>query len=82
MKINWKVRIKQKSFWVAIISAILLFAQQVSGVFDYDIIVYTDQITNIVNSVLGVLVLLGVVQDFTTSGISDSEQAQQYNEPK
>lgn len=82
MKINWKVRIKQKSFWVSIISAILLFAQQVSGAFDYDITVYTDQITNIVNSILGVLVLLGVVQDFTTAGISDSEQARQYEEPK
>ncbi|MEX6015041.1 phage holin [Mammaliicoccus sciuri] len=82
MKINWKVRIKQKSFWVAIISAILLFAQQVSGVFEYDIMVYTDQITNILNSVLGVLVLLGVVQDPTTRGIKDSQQAQQYNEPK
>ncbi|MFI3546853.1 phage holin [Mammaliicoccus sciuri] len=81
MKINWKVRIKQKSFWIAIISAILLFVQQVSGVFDYDITVYTDQITNIVNSVLGVLVLLGVIQDPTTKGLSDSEQAQQYNEP-
>ncbi|MEX5935760.1 phage holin [Mammaliicoccus sciuri] len=82
MKINWKVRIKQKSFWVAIISAILLFAQQVSGVFEYDIMVYTDQITNIVNSVLGVLVLLGVVQDPTTRGIKDSEQAQKYHQPK
>ena len=82
MKINWKIRIKQKSFWVAIISAILLFAQQVSGAFDYDITVYTDQITNIVNSVLGVLVLLGVVQDPTTKGINDSTHAQQYNEPK
>ncbi|EUF29244.1 phage holin, partial [Staphylococcus aureus] len=25
--INWKIRMKQKSFWVAILSAIFLFAQ-------------------------------------------------------
>lgn len=82
MKINWKVRMKQKTFWVAILSAILLFAQQISGAFDYDITVYTEQITSIVNSVLGVLVLLGVVQDPTTKSISDSSHAQQYNEPR
>lgn len=82
MKINWKVRLKKKTFWVAIISAILLFVQQVSAAFNYDITVYTNQITNIINSLLGVLVLLGVIQDPTTSGLNDSVQAQQYNEPK
>lgn len=81
MNINWKVRMKQKSFWVAIISAIFLFVQQVSGAFDYDITVCTEQLTSIVNSVLGILVLLGVIQDPTTRGLQDSKQAQQYNEP-
>ncbi|HCY7786841.1 TPA: hypothetical protein O1763_001726 [Staphylococcus aureus] len=28
--INWKIRMKQKSFWVAILSAIFLFAGSVS----------------------------------------------------
>ena len=33
MSINWKARIKNKAFWVAIIPADLLLVQQVCGVF-------------------------------------------------
>ena len=33
MSINWRVRIKNKAFWVALIPAVLLLIQQVCGVF-------------------------------------------------
>ena len=33
--INWKVRVKNKAFWVALIPAILLLVQVVAGVFGY-----------------------------------------------
>ncbi|HCT0546835.1 TPA: phage holin, partial [Staphylococcus pseudintermedius] len=66
--INWKIRIKQKTFWVAILSAIFLFAQSIAKVFGYDIQVYTEQLTDTLNSVLGILVLMGVIQDPTTQG--------------
>ncbi|MBT2813365.1 phage holin [Staphylococcus coagulans] len=80
--INWKIRIKQKAFWVAMLSAIFLFAQSIAKVFGYDIQVYTEQLTDTLNSVLGILVLMGVIQDPTTQGVSDSHQALNYEEPR
>ncbi|WP_070006046.1 phage holin, partial [Staphylococcus aureus] len=44
--INWKIRMKQKSFWVAILSAIFLFAQNIAEAIGYDIQVYTEQLTD------------------------------------
>ncbi|EKC6437903.1 phage holin [Staphylococcus pseudintermedius] len=80
--INWKIRMKQKTFWVAILSAIFLFAQSIAKVFGYDIQVYTEQLTDTLNSVLGILVLMGVIQDPTTKGVGDSHQALEYEEPR
>ncbi|HEC2241002.1 TPA: phage holin [Staphylococcus delphini] len=80
--INWKIRIKQKTFWVAMLSAIFLFAQSIAKVFGYDIQVYTEQLTDTLNSVLGILVLMGVIQDPTTKGVGDSHQALNYEEPR
>ncbi|EGQ3447534.1 phage holin [Staphylococcus pseudintermedius] len=80
--INWKIRIKQKTFWVAMLSAIFLFAQSIAKVLGYDIQVYTEQLTDALNSILGILVLMGVIQDPTTQGVSDSHQALNYEEPR
>lgn len=33
--INWKVRLKNKLFWLAIIPALLLLAQVVAGLFGF-----------------------------------------------
>ncbi|UXU51796.1 phage holin [Staphylococcus arlettae] len=82
MKINWKVRLKKKSFWMAIISAILLFANNITQAFGVDYTTQIEQISNAVNGLLAILVGVGVVDDMTTKGISDSKQAQQYSEPK
>lgn len=82
MNINWKVRLKQKSFWVAILSALILFGQNIAKAIGYDIEIYTQNLTDTINSFLGVLVLIGVVQDPTTSGVSDSRQALEYEEPR
>ena len=82
MKINWKVRLKKKSFWMAMISAILLFANNITQAFGVDYTAQIEQISNAVNGLLAILVGVGVVDDMTTKGISDSKQAQQYSEPK
>lgn len=82
--INWMVRIKNKAFWVAIIPAILLLIQVVAAVFGYtlDLGDLGNKLLAVVNAVFGVLVILGVITDPTTTGISDSEQAMTYTEPK
>lgn len=82
--INWTVRIKNKNFWLAVIPAVLLLIQAVAAVFGYtlDLGDIGNKLIAVVNAVFGVLVVLGVVVDPTTAGISDSKQARGYNSPK
>lgn len=82
--INWTVRIKNKHFWLAVIPAVLLLIQTVAAVFGYTLDVgdIGNRLIAVVNAVFGVLVILGVVNDPTTAGISDSKQAQNYVTPR
>lgn len=83
-KINWKVRLANKSFWVAIIPAVLLLSQQILKVFgvDFDYTQISSELVAIVGTVFVVLSILGIVVDPTTKGIKDSEQALTYTKPK
>lgn len=82
--INWTVRIKNKTFWLAVIPALLLLVQTVAAVFGYtlDLGDIGNKLIAVVNAVFGVLVVLGVVNDPTTAGMRDSRQAQGYQAPK
>lgn len=82
--INWMVRIKNKAFWIAIIPAILLLIQVIAAVFGYtlDLGDLGNKLLDVVNAVFSVLVILGVVTDPTTAGITDSKQAMTYTKPK
>lgn len=81
--INWKVRLKNKAFWLAIIPAVLLLVQTVAAVFGFalDLGDIGDKLLNVVNAVFLVLGIIGIVADPTTKGIGDSERAMTYNEP-
>ena len=81
--INWKVRIRNKQFWLAVIPAIALVAQAVAAVFGYTINLTTmvGKLQAVVNAVFALLVILGIVVDPTTSGVGDSERAMSYEEP-
>lgn len=82
--INWKVRLKNKAFWLAMIPAVLLLVQTVAAVFGYtlDFGDLGNRLVAVVNAVFGVLVILGVVNDPTTQGMGDSKQAMGYQRPK
>ena len=84
MKINWIVRLKNKAFWMAIVPAILLLAQQICGMFGIKIEIagLTDQLLAIIGTVFAILSLIGVVNDPTVATLSDSNQAMTYTEPK
>lgn len=83
MNINWKVRIKNKNFWLTLIPAVLLLAQVVMAVFGVTIDIgdIGNKLIDVVNTAFSVLAILGVVTDPTTKGMSDSERALTYNEP-
>ena len=84
MNINWKVRLKSKTFWLTMIPALLLLVQVVAAVFGFelDLGVLGDRLLAVVNAVFAVLTILGVVTDPTTAGLSDSKRALSYTEPK
>lgn len=84
MKINLKVRFKNKAFWFAIIPAILIFIQAVASVFGFviDLGDIGNKLLDVVETAFIILAIVGVVNDPTTAGIGDSETALTYNEPK
>ena len=65
LSIDLKARLKNKAFWVAIASAIAMLAQQLG----LDII--PSNYTDIVNTLLTILIMAGIVVDTSTRGISD-----------
>ena len=83
MKINWLVRIRNKQFWVSVIPALALVIQAVAAVFGWtlDFTRITGRLIAVVDAVFALLVILGIVVDPTTAGVSDSRRAMGYNEP-
>lgn len=81
---NWKVRIKNKRFWMTIIPATLLVLQTILAVFgvNVDFGDIGNKLLAVVNAVFAVLTILGVANDPTTEGFSDSKLAMTYSEPK
>lgn len=73
--INLKLRLKNKVTLAALISAVFVML----GQFGLEI---PHNIQEGVNTLLMILVLLGIVVDPTTKGVGDSEQALNYNEPR
>ena len=62
----------------------ILLVQAVAAVFGYtiDIGEVGNNLIEVVNTLFVVLAIMGVVNDPTTSGISDSERAMTYETPK
>lgn len=83
-KINWTVRLKNKNFWLALVPAIALLLQAAGNIFGLklELGVTIDKILVFINVLFALLVLVGVVNDPTTAGLSDSQRALSYDEPK
>ena len=83
MDINWKVRFKNKAFWVAVIPAVALVVQAVAAVFGWtlDFSTLVGKLLVVVDAVFALLVILGIVVDPTTDGVGDSIRALGYNKP-
>jgi len=81
MKMNWKVRFKNKTWLSMFISLIVGFVFNMLKLFDIVPVVTENTIMNIVTQVLTFLGLIGVLVDPTTAGIGDSNRAMTYDEP-
>ena len=82
-RINWKVRIANKTFWLSLIPAALLLVQVVASVFGFtlDLGELGNKLLEVVNALFAALAILGVVTDPTTAGEADSQRAMTYKEP-
>ena len=81
--INWKVRIRNKQFWISLIPALALLVQTIAAIFGYTLNLeeLVGKILAVVSAVFAVLAILGVVVDPTTAGVGDSARAMSYDEP-
>ena len=70
MYINWKSRLTNKAWWIAVISVLLLIGQHFG--FDFTTYIGEDWQT-LIALIFALLALTGVTVDTSTPGISDKE---------
>ena len=82
-KINWKVRLKNKNFWLTLVPALALLLQTFLAVFNVRLELgeTIDKLLVFINALFAVLMIVGIVNDPTTAGLSDSTRALDYHEP-
>ena len=81
MKINWKVRFKNKTWLAALIALVVTFIYNLLSAFDVVLPVGQDNVMAVVTAVLTMLTGLGVIIDPTTPGAQDSDRAMSYTAP-
>ena len=82
MKINWKLRFKNKATLAALLACGITFIYQMLGILGITAPVTEDMTTQLIGALLNILAALGVLIDPTTQGPSDSQQALTYSKPK
>ena len=81
MKLNWKVRFKNKVWLGSFIALIVGFVYSMLALFDVYPAVTQNLVMQILNQILTFLGLIGVIVDPTTAGLEDSDRAMTYEEP-
>ena len=81
MKINWKVRFRNKLWLGSFLSLIVSFVYSMLSLFDVFPDLTENTVLELLNQILTFLGLIGVLVDPTTARLSDSERAIGYTEP-
>lgn len=81
MKINWKVRLRNKTWLAAMIALIVSFAYDLLAMIEVVPPVAEDKVMSIATLLLSLLTGIGVLIDPTTEGVADSDRAMLYDEP-
>ena len=86
--INWKVRFQNKSWVMAFTAQLMIVAQMLIGglnalgIIDFQLSDTIQQnVLAFINAVFILLSMMGLIQDPTTKGMSDSERAKTYKKP-
>ena len=75
-KINWRVRLRNKTFWLTLVPLLVLLTQQLGLNW------VPENWESIFGTIMAILTVVGVINDPTTVGVKDSEQALNYVVPK
>ena len=75
-KINWRVRLRNKTFWLTLVPLLVLLSQQLGLNW------VPKNWESIFGTVMAILTVVGIINDPTTVGVKDSEQALNYVVPK
>lgn len=78
MKINWKVRLRNKTWLASILALAVSFVYDLLAMLEVVPPVAEDWLMSLIQTVLTLLTALGVVIDPTTEGVQDSDRAMTY----
>ena len=81
MKINWKVRLRNKTWLASLLALIVSFVYDLLAMMEVVPAISEDWLMSVIQTVLTLLTALGVVIDPTTQGVEDSDRAMLYDEP-
>ena len=81
MRINWKVRFKNRIWLSSFLSLIVGFVYSMFALFDVFPAVTENTICQVINQILTFLGMIGVLVDPTTAGLNDSNRAMSYEDP-
>lgn len=81
MKINWKVRLRNRVWLTTLLATVVAFVFDVLALADVAPMLTEDTVMQAVTALLTLLTALGVIIDPTTPGAKDSDRAMHYVEP-
>ena len=81
MKINWKLRLKNKTTLITLSIAVVALIYQVLAIAGVTPSISESEVKELISTVVNALCVMGIIVDPTTQGIGDSERALEYNEP-
>lgn len=81
MKINWKVRLRNKTWLASVLALIVSFVYDLLAMLEVVPAIGKDWLMSVIQTILTLLTALGVVIDPTTQGAGDSDRAMLYDEP-
>ena len=81
MKINWKVRFRNRLWLWSFLSAVIAMLFGFLSLCGIALPLNQNTVLGILYQVLSILSLLGVLIDPTTQGLNDSQRAMSYQEP-
>ncbi len=80
---NWKVRIRNKTWWLLMTPAVLVLIKTIASIFGYELNLegIGENIGAVIEALFMVLALVGIINDPTTPGVKDGTLGSQYEYP-